>query len=168
VSGPVLFMNRATEMAPGLCARNRHRLFPPRNWQPSPCIALLALSGTCRYHTRNEAGIGADTAHAWGAQSHLMRWTDEHHYEVPNNPPHPRVLVNETLGTRLAQRLGPPPTPVEMISQGMLVFDKWTCSSNGRQTLFRRTQDFVETAKQKPGKTHQAFIFFHIKLNTDN
>ena len=163
-----------------------------------------------------------------GAQSHLMRWTDEHHYEVPNNPPHPRVLVNETLGARLAQRLGLPPTPLEIIDvsedlirltpelcvemprqhipcrpgrqfasgypgdahrltlldflpdpqlekvvnledfAGMLVFDKWTCNSNGRQTLFRRTQDFVETAKQKPGKTHQAFIFFHIKLNTDN
>jgi hypothetical protein len=51
---------------------------------------------------------------------------------------------------------------------GMLVFDKWTRNSNGRQTLFRRTQDLVATAKQKPGKTHQAFIFFHIKLNTDN
>jgi hypothetical protein len=51
---------------------------------------------------------------------------------------------------------------------GMLVFDKWTRNSNGRQTLFRRTQDFVATAKQKPGKSHQAFIFFHIKLNTDN
>jgi hypothetical protein len=138
------------------------------------------------------------------------------HYEVQNNPQHPRVLVNEMLGTRLAQRLGLPLTPVEIIDvsedlirltpelcmemprqhipcrpgpqygsgypgdlhrltlldflpdpqlervvnledfAAMLVFDKWTCNSNGRQTLFRRTQDFVET-------THQAFIFFHIK-----
>src|ERR1700686_3124251 len=137
-----------------------------------------------------------------------MRWTDEHRYEVQNNPQHPRVLVNEMLGTRLAQRLGLPLTPVEMIDvsedlirltpqfcmemprqhipcrpgaqfgsgypgdshrltllvflpdaqlekvvnledfAGMLVFDKWTCNSNGRKTLFRGTKDFVATAKK--------------------
>jgi hypothetical protein len=163
-----------------------------------------------------------------GAQSHLMRSTDEHHHEVQNNPQHPRVLVHEMLGTRLARRLGLPLTPVAIIDvsedlirltpelcmemprqhipcrpgpqfgsgypgdphrltlldflpdpqlekvvnledfAAMLVFDKWTSDGNGRQTLFRRTQDFVETAKQKPGKTHQAFIFFHLKLSTDN
>ena len=40
-----------------------------------------------------------------GAQSHLMRCADGHHYVVkfPNNPQHPRVLVNDWLGTRLRE-----------------------------------------------------------------
>src|ERR1041384_4169185 len=135
-----------------------------------------------------------------GAQSHLMRCSDGHYYVVKfqNNPQHPRVLVNEMLGTELALRLGLPTTPVRVIHvseelihltpdlciemsrqripcrpgaqfgsrypgdphhltlldflpdpqltrvenlhdfAGMLVFDKWTCSTNGRQTRFRR------------------------------
>jgi hypothetical protein len=135
-----------------------------------------------------------------GAQSHLMRCSDGNYYVVKfqNNPQHPRVLVNEMLGTKLAARLGLPTTPVEVIEvseelirltpdlcvemprqripckpgkqfgsrypgdpsrltlfdflpdpqlervenlyefAGMLVFDKWTCNTNGRQTLFRR------------------------------
>jgi hypothetical protein len=142
-----------------------------------------------------------------GAQSHLMRCDDQNHYVVKfqNNPQHPRVLVNEMLGTKLASRLGLPTTPVtvvyvseelirftpelcvEMPRQripckpgpqfgsrfpgdphrltlfdflpdpqlnalknvhdfaGMLVFDKWTCNTNGRQTLFfRRESDAPE------------------------
>ena len=49
-----------------------------------------------------------------GAQSHLMRCADGHHYVVkfPNNPQHPRVLVNDWLGTRLAEMIGlPVPVP---------------------------------------------------------
>ena len=138
-----------------------------------------------------------------GAQSHLMRCSDDHYYVVKfqNNPQHPRVLVNELLGTRVAERMGLPTTPVEVIDvseelirltpdlcvemprqripckpgkqfgsrypgdphrlalldflpdpqlekvknlkdfAGMLVFDKWTCNTNGRQTIFRRTTD---------------------------
>jgi hypothetical protein len=138
-----------------------------------------------------------------GAQSHLMRCSDGHYYVVKfqNNPQHPRVLVNEMLGTKLAERLGLPTTPVAVIDvseelihltpdlcvemprqripcrpgaqfgsrypgdphrltlldflpdpqlervenlddfAGMLVFDKWTCNTNGRQTLFRRLED---------------------------
>ena len=47
-----------------------------------------------------------------GAQSHLMRCADGHHYVVkfPNNPQHPRVLVNDWLGTRLAEMIGLPVT----------------------------------------------------------
>ncbi len=133
-----------------------------------------------------------------GAQGHLMRCSDGNYYVVKfqNNPQHPRVLVNELLGTRLASRLGLPTTPVAVIEvsrelialteelcielarsrtpcaaglqfgsrypgdprrlvlhdflpdeklrevsnlhdfAGMLVFDKWTCNTNGRQTLF--------------------------------
>jgi len=135
-----------------------------------------------------------------GAQSQLMRCSDENYYVVKfqNNPQHRRILVNELLGTRLARRLGLPTTPVETIYvhqelieltpelcmemprarvpcqagaqfgsrypgdprrltlhdflpdehlravqnlydfAGMLVFDKWTCNTNGRQTLFFR------------------------------
>jgi hypothetical protein len=135
-----------------------------------------------------------------GAQSQLMRCSDENYYVVKfqNNPQHRRILVNELLGTRLAGRLGLPTTPVEIIHvseelirltpelciemprgripchaglqfgsrypgdprrlalfdflpdeqlrtvenlhqfAGMLVFDKWTCNTDGRQTLFFR------------------------------
>jgi len=134
-----------------------------------------------------------------GAQAHLMRCSDGFYYVVKfqNNPQHPRVLVNEMLGTRLAARMGLPTTPVEVVHvseelihltpdlcielprqripcrpgpqfgsrypgdphrltlhdflpdpqlarvenlhdfAGMLVFDKWTCNTNGRQTVFR-------------------------------
>jgi hypothetical protein len=133
-----------------------------------------------------------------GAQSHLMRCSDENYYVVKfqNNPQHRRILVNELLGTRLASRLGLPTAPVEVVEvgaeliqltpelcielprsrtpcaagqqfgsrypgdprrmalhdflpdeklqsvdnlhdfAGMLVFDKWTCNTNGRQTVF--------------------------------
>src|SRR5271157_5314117 len=49
-----------------------------------------------------------------GAQSHLMRCADGHHYVVKfaNNPQHPRVLVNDWLGTRLAEMIElPVPVP---------------------------------------------------------
>src|SRR4051812_41266230 len=43
-----------------------------------------------------------------GAQSHLMRGSDEKFYVVKfqNNPQHVRVLANELLATRLAERVG--------------------------------------------------------------
>src|ERR1700722_6129514 len=52
-----------------------------------------------------------------GAQSHLMRCADGHHYVVKfqNNPQHRQILVNELLGTRLASRLGLPTAPVAII-----------------------------------------------------
>jgi hypothetical protein len=73
-----------------------------------------------------------------------MRCSDGHYYVVKfqNNPQHRRILVNELLGTRLAARLGLPTTPVAIVNvpeeliAGMLVFDKWTCNTNGRQTVF--------------------------------
>ena len=149
-----------------------------------------------------------------GAQSHLMRCSDGNYYVVKfqNNPQHPRVLVNEMLGTRLASRLGLPTTPaavievseeliqltpdlcIEMPRQripckpgkqfgsrypgdpsrltlldflpdpqlervenlhefaGILVFDKWTCNTNGKQTLFQR-----ET-REGPDSPYQAIM----------
>src|SRR5258706_15050434 len=43
-----------------------------------------------------------------GAQGHLMRCADGHYYVVKfrNNPQHERVLANEFLATRLAERVG--------------------------------------------------------------
>jgi hypothetical protein len=49
-----------------------------------------------------------------GAQSHLMRCDDGHYYVVKfrNNPQHERVLANEFLATKLAERVGlPVPIP---------------------------------------------------------
>ena len=49
-----------------------------------------------------------------GAQSHLMRCADGNYYVVKaqNNPQHLRVLVNDWLGTRLAEMIGlPVPVP---------------------------------------------------------
>ena len=45
-----------------------------------------------------------------GAQSHLMRCADNNYYVVKfrNNPQHTRVLVNDWLGTRLAEMIGLP------------------------------------------------------------
>jgi hypothetical protein len=52
-----------------------------------------------------------------GAQSHLMRCDDEHYYVVKfqNNPQHRRVLVNDLLATKLAERLGLPVAPVDVV-----------------------------------------------------
>src|SRR5579863_2189327 len=146
-----------------------------------------------------------------GAQSHLMRCSDENYYVVKfqNNPQHRRILVNELLGTRLASRLGLPTAPVEVVEvgaelirltpelciglprsrtpcaaglqfgsrypgdpremtlhdflpdeklrevknlydfAGMLVFDKWVCNTNGRQTVF--FEDTALAAGVAPG-----------------
>jgi hypothetical protein len=135
-----------------------------------------------------------------GAQSHLMRCSDDNYYVVKfqNNLQLRRILVNELLGTRLAARLGLPTVPVAIVEvsaelirltpelsmelprsripcqpgpqfgaryprdprqltlydflpdeqlrqvenlhefAGMLVFDKWTCNTNRRQTVFSR------------------------------
>src|SRR5215469_5053693 len=52
-----------------------------------------------------------------GAQAHLMRARDGHFYVVKfqNNPQHLRVLANELLATRLAERLGLPVPVAEIV-----------------------------------------------------
>ena len=159
-----------------------------------------------------------------GAQSHLMRCSDGHYYVVKfqNNPQHPRILVNELLGTKLASRLGLPTAPVAAIQvdrelieltpdlcielprarvpcqaglqfgsrypgnpqrltvhdflpdpqlrevenlhdfAGMLVFDKWTCNTNGRQTVFFRDADAAAeqgAARYRTVMIDQGFCF---------
>ena len=46
-----------------------------------------------------------------------MRCSDGHYYVVKfkNNPQHPRVLANELLATRLAERVGLPVPPTEVV-----------------------------------------------------
>src|SRR5579883_1823816 len=60
-----------------------------------------------------------------GAQSHLMRASDGHYYVVKfqNNPQHVRVLANEFLATRLAERLGLPVPATEIIEVGSWLID---------------------------------------------
>jgi len=52
-----------------------------------------------------------------GAQGHLMRCSDSHFYVVKfrNNPQHRRVLANELLATRLADRTGLPVPATEVV-----------------------------------------------------
>jgi hypothetical protein len=52
-----------------------------------------------------------------GAQSHLMRCDDANYYVVKfrNNPQHERVLANEFLATRLAERVGLPVPVAEVV-----------------------------------------------------
>src|SRR5512135_1428154 len=55
-----------------------------------------------------------------GAQAQLMRASDGHFYVVKfqNNPQHLRVLANEFLATRLAERIGLPVPVTEVIDVG--------------------------------------------------
>ena len=52
-----------------------------------------------------------------GAQSHLMFADDGHYYVVKfqNNPQHIRVLANELLATRIAERVGLPVPIIEVV-----------------------------------------------------
>lgn len=60
-----------------------------------------------------------------GSQSHLMRCSDGNYYVVKfqNNPQHRRVLVNELLGSRLAERMGLPTTPSAVIQVSERLID---------------------------------------------
>ena len=60
-----------------------------------------------------------------GAQSHLMRASDGHFYVVKfqNNPQHLRVLANELLATRLAERIGLPVPVTEIIDVSAWVIE---------------------------------------------
>jgi len=55
-----------------------------------------------------------------GAQAHLMRADDEQYYVVKfqNNPQHVRVLANEFLALRLAERVELPVPAVEVVEVG--------------------------------------------------
>jgi hypothetical protein len=61
-----------------------------------------------------------------GAQAHLMRCSDNHFYVVKfrNNPQHLRVLANEFLATRVAQRMGLPVPETEVVEVGKWLVDQ--------------------------------------------
>jgi hypothetical protein len=60
-----------------------------------------------------------------GAQSNLMRCDDGHYYVVKsqNNPQHTRVLVNDWLGTRLAEMIGLPVPVAEIVEVQPLLIE---------------------------------------------
>jgi hypothetical protein len=64
-----------------------------------------------------------------GSQSHLMRCSDDNYYVVKfqNNPQHRRILVNELLGTRLAEKMGLPTTPTIVVEVSNRLID---CSND--------------------------------------
>jgi hypothetical protein len=63
-----------------------------------------------------------------GAQSHLMRCADGHFYVVKfqNNPQHRRVLANELLATRLAERVGLPVPQTRVIDVSSWLIENTT------------------------------------------
>src|ERR1700758_3008120 len=76
---------------------------------PNPCLrGKISMPIQAVQHIRRMRG---------GAQSHLMRCADGHYYVVKfqNNPQHTRVLVNDWLGTRLAEMIGLPVPAVDVI-----------------------------------------------------
>lgn len=62
---------------------------------------------------------------AGGSQSHLMRCSNDQYYVVKfqNNPQHRRILVNEFLGTALAQALGLPTAPFSIVHVSQELID---------------------------------------------
>ena len=60
-----------------------------------------------------------------GSQSQLMRCSDDNYYVVKfqNNPQHRRILVNELLATRLAEKMGLPTTPTIVIEVSEKLID---------------------------------------------
>jgi hypothetical protein len=68
-----------------------------------------------------------------GAQSHLMRCSDETYYVVKfqNNPQHRRILVNELLGTRLATA----PVSVVDVSEELIRLTPELCVETPRSRI---------------------------------
>src|SRR5260370_6412798 len=86
------------------------------------CQLLFALSKLLEFRSMAVAAVQHVRRMRGGAQAHLLRAADSHFYVVKfqNNPQHLRVLANELLATRLAERIGLP-VPVTEIVQ----VDEW-------------------------------------------
>src|SRR5512135_3501920 len=67
-----------------------------------------------------------------GAQAHLMRCSDGNFYVVKfqNNPQHLRVLANELLATRLAERVALPVPATEVVE-----VPEWLISHTAELTM---------------------------------
>lgn len=86
------------------------------------------------WHNRTQGAIRRVTVQAvqhvrrmrGGAQSHLMRCEDGNFYVVKfqNNPQHLRVLANEMLATRLAERIGLPVPAAALIEVSAWLVEK--------------------------------------------
>src|SRR6266496_1062582 len=81
-----------------------------------------------------------------GAQGHLMRCDDGHYYVVKfrNNPQSERVLANEFLATRLAERVGLPVPIAEVVE-----VKQWLVEHTAELTIVLGTQEIpVEAGLQ--------------------
>lgn len=96
-----------------------------------------------------------------GAQSQLMRCSDDNYYVVKfqNNPQHRRILVNELLGTRLAGRLGLPTTPVEIIhvSEELIRLTPELCMEMPRERI--PCQAGLQFGSRYPGDPRRLTLF---------
>jgi hypothetical protein len=81
-----------------------------------PSVPVRVSCGRVSTHLRVKA-VEEIRRMRGGSQSHLMRCSDDDYYVVKfqNNPQHRRVLVNELLATRLAEKMGLPTTPTIVV-----------------------------------------------------
>jgi hypothetical protein len=104
-----------------------------------------------------------------GAQSHLMRCSDENYYVVKfqNNPQHCRILVNEFLGTKLAALLGLRTTSVAIIevdkdlirlTPDLHVERAWTGYTRGHLTRIPCLAG-IQFGSRYPGNPHHLTVF---------
>jgi len=89
---------------------------PSEARQPLSGELIPTLAVTALQHVRRMRG---------GAQGHLMRCSDGNFYVVKfrNNPQHLRVLANELLATRLAERAELPVAAAEVVEVGEWLVD---------------------------------------------
>src|SRR5579863_1629335 len=96
-----------------------------------------------------------------GAQSHLMRCSDEEYYIVKflNNPQGGKVLANELLGTRLAARLGLP-TPgaaVVVVSERLIEYTEDLAMQLGRGRS--RCKAGLQFGSRYPGSPAETAVY---------
>src|SRR6204780_4721106 len=96
-----------------------------------------------------------------GAQSHLMRCSDEEYYIVKflNNPQGGKVLANELLGTRLAARLGLP-TPgaaVVVVSERLIDYTEDLVMQLGRGRS--RCKAGLQFGSRYPGSPAETVVY---------
>ncbi len=96
-----------------------------------------------------------------GAQSHLMRCSEDEYYVVKfqNNPQGARVLANELLGTRLAARLGLP-TPgaaVVMVQNHLIEYTEDLVMQLGRGRA--RCKAGLQFGSRYPGSPAETAVY---------
>jgi len=91
----------------------------------------------CPRHTMPTTAVQHVKRMRGGAQGHLMRCDDGHYYVVKfrNNPQSERVLANEFLATRLAERVGLPVPIAEVVE-----VTQWLVEHTAELTIVLGTQ----------------------------